>query len=231
MNKRNIIVICAVVVLIIIIWTAVRAMNNKNNSSENVNTEITTESVEPLTNEAASDKISGYLAEQDHIMHTMMGAMGSVESSGSADVNFLMGMIPHHESAVEMAESYLKYGAENESMKSLAENIIKTQNEEITQMNNMVKSINTENANTDNEKAYINEYMNMMQHGHSHNNANYENIDMAFAEGMMKHHQMAIDMAEIIIKYGEDEQVKRLAENIIETQKKEIEEMNNFLNS
>ena len=47
----------------------------------------------------------------------------------------------------------------------------------------------------------------------------------------MEHHQMAVDMAEIIIKYGEDEQVKKLAENIIDTQKKEIEEMNNFLNS
>ena len=67
--------------------------------------------------------------------------------------------------------------------------------------------------------------------GHSHNNENYEHIDMAFAEGMMEHHQMAVDMAEIIIKYGEDEQVKKLAENIIDTQKKEIEEMNNFLNS
>lgn len=95
----------------------------------------------------------------------------------------------------------------------------------------MIKSIKTENANVEKEKAYINEYMNMMQHGHSHNNENYENIDMAFAEGMMEHHQMAVDMAEIIIKYGEDEQVKKLAENIIDTQKKEIEEMNNFLNS
>ena len=232
MNKRNIIVICAAIVLIIIIiWMAVRAMNNKNNYSENTNIEVTTEYVEDLTNEAVDDKISGYVLEQDNIMHTMMEAMGSVENSGSADVDFLMGMIPHHKSAVEMAESYLKYGAENESMKTLAENIITTQNEEIAQMNKMIKSIKTESSNTENEKAYINEYMNMMQHGHSHNNTNYENIDMAFAEGMIQHHQMAVDMAEIIIKYSEDDQVKKLAENIIKTQKKEIEEMNVFLNS
>lgn len=41
-------------------------------------------------------------------------------------------MIPHHQSAVDMAKVYLKYGKEKELLQ-LSEDIVKTQNAEITQ--------------------------------------------------------------------------------------------------
>lgn len=47
-----------------------------------------------------------------------------------------------------------------------------------------------------------------------------------FARGMIEHHQMAIVMSEQILKKPkEDPFIHRLAENIITTQKQEIEEM------
>lgn len=225
MNKRTIAAICIVIILIIIIWAAVAAVNR--NHSNNSHTMV--ESGETSANNNADNEITAFINEQDTIMHTMIEAMGSLEYSGSADIDYLNGMIPHHESAVKMAESYLRHGANNDAMKTLAENIITTQNEEISLMNNMIKTIKAENTGNENAKKYAEEYVNMMQQGHSHNN-NYDSIDKMFANGMIEHHQMAVDMSEIILKYGEDEEVKRLAENIIETQKKEVEEMNNFLN-
>ena len=49
--------------------------------------------------------------------------------------------------------------------------------------------------------------------------------DIAFACGMIAHHQGAIAMAETELKYGDDEAMKALAEEIIAAQKQEIAEM------
>jgi uncharacterized protein (DUF305 family) len=49
--------------------------------------------------------------------------------------------------------------------------------------------------------------------------------DKDFIAGMIPHHQGAIEMAKIELKYGKDPQARKMAENIIAEQKKEIAEM------
>jgi uncharacterized protein (DUF305 family) len=49
--------------------------------------------------------------------------------------------------------------------------------------------------------------------------------DRDFATQMIAHHQGAIDMARVELQYGTDAQLRKLAENVIATQQKEIEEM------
>lgn len=49
--------------------------------------------------------------------------------------------------------------------------------------------------------------------------------DLAFHCGMIAHHAGAIAMAEIELKYGDDEQSKAMAQKIIDAQGPEIEEM------
>ena len=46
-----------------------------------------------------------------------------------------------------------------------------------------------------------------------------------FLEQMIAHHQGAIAMAEVELKYGDDEQSKAMAQKIIDAQGPEIEEM------
>ncbi len=53
--------------------------------------------------------------------------------------------------------------------------------------------------------------------------------DVAFACGMIAHHQGAIDMAEVQLEYGEDEWLRELAQEIITAQEAEIAEMTEWL--
>jgi len=56
-----------------------------------------------------------------------------------------------------------------------------------------------------------------------------ENADVAFACGIIAHHQGAIDMAQVLIAHGEDPQMLALANTIIAAQVAEMEEMRNWL--
>lgn len=63
----------------------------------------------------------------------MHGGM-MIEFSDNADVDFVKGMIPHHQGAVDMARTVLKYGKDPE-IKKFAQDIIKAQSAEIKFMN------------------------------------------------------------------------------------------------
>lgn len=56
-----------------------------------------------------------------------------------------------------------------------------------------------------------------------------EDTDIAFACAMIPHHQAAINMAEVELQYGDDDQMKQMAEMIIDAQKKEIAEMTQWI--
>ncbi|WP_395021352.1 DUF305 domain-containing protein [Dongia sp.] len=49
--------------------------------------------------------------------------------------------------------------------------------------------------------------------------------DKDFVMMMMPHHQGAVDMAEVELKYGKDPMLRKMAEQIIKSQKEEIAEM------
>lgn len=62
-----------------------------------------------------------------------------------------------------------------------------------------------------------------------HEGMMHEDADVAFACGMIAHHQGAIDMAEVLLAHGSDERMRKLAEEIIAAQVGEIELMTNWL--
>ena len=55
------------------------------------------------------------------------------------------------------------------------------------------------------------------------------NPDKDFAMMMIPHHQGAIDMARVELKYGKDSELRDLAEKIISAQQKEIGQLNAWL--
>jgi uncharacterized protein (DUF305 family) len=53
--------------------------------------------------------------------------------------------------------------------------------------------------------------------------------DVAFACGMIAHHYGAIDMAEVELKFGDNDEAKQMAQKIIDAQTKEIAEFTQWL--
>jgi len=51
------------------------------------------------------------------------------------------------------------------------------------------------------------------------------NPDKDFATMMISHHQGAVDMSEAYLKFGKDEDLKKMASKMMEDQKKEIQMM------
>ncbi|MGL4488405.1 MAG: CopM family metallochaperone, partial [Rhizobiaceae bacterium] len=47
------------------------------------------------------------------------------------------------------------------------------------------------------------------------------NTDVDFAKGMIPHHQGAVDMAKIVLQYGKDADLRKLAEGVVSTQESE----------
>src|ERR1700710_1969602 len=62
--------------------------------------------------------------------HSMMSGMSGVEYTGDADHDFVAHMIPHHEGAVAMAKTELKYG-KDVKLRNLAKEIIASQDKEV----------------------------------------------------------------------------------------------------
>lgn len=59
--------------------------------------------------------------------------------------------------------------------------------------------------------------------------AQYKDPDVAFAAGMLPRHIGAVKMAEVELKYGKDPEMRKLAEDIINAQQAEIEQMQKWL--
>lgn len=67
--------------------------------------------------------------EANEKMHKDM----AVPLTGNADVDFVRGMIPHHQGAIDMAKIVLEHGKDPE-IRKLAEEVIKAQEGEIAMM-------------------------------------------------------------------------------------------------
>jgi uncharacterized protein (DUF305 family) len=77
---------------------------------------------------AASESEKAYRAANAK-MHKAM----AIKYTGDADQDFVAGMIPHHQGAIDMARAELRYGR-NEQLRRLAQEIIVSQTQEIAVM-------------------------------------------------------------------------------------------------
>jgi uncharacterized protein (DUF305 family) len=81
---------------------------------------------------AAAGPEDDFLAASGVAMQTMMAGMNRAPT-GDVDADFAALMIPHHQGAIDMARSELRYG-HNEALRRMAQEIIVEQQQEIAAM-------------------------------------------------------------------------------------------------
>ena len=162
------------------------------------------------------------------MMDTMMQNMDTVKMKQYADLDFMRMMIPHHQGAVEMSLYEIQHGR-NFEMIQLAKSIIAEQTNEIQQMSLWVKSYHSKKEMETNiyQKPLMQTMLVMMEQMPPP--ALLSDTDKSFAAVMIPHHQAGVDMAKVILQYGQDKVVSRMAQNIISSQQVEIEQMKSFL--
>jgi len=140
----------------------------------------------------------------------------------SQDIMFAEMMIPHHQQAIEMSDLALK-NSTNPEVLALAQQIKDAQSPEIEQMKSWGAS----------SMAHMGHMMDGMLSDEEMSDlaaATGSRFDKLFLEGMIKHHEGAIDMAEMVIDSNNSE-VAALAKAIIEAQRKEISKMKELLSA
>jgi len=157
------------------------------------------------------------------------GMMGS-SMMGNMDRHFIEQMIPHHDDAIIMAEIALKQ-AEHAEIKTLAENIRRTQSEENAKMRGWYKS--WYGTDVPEDSLSVGRDMGGMM-GDATDIKTLENakpFDKEFIEQMIPHHQMAIMMATMLLQGTDREEMKTLAQAIIDAQSREIDQMRSWYSS
>ena len=155
---------------------------------------------------------------------------GDDSSSGAQDPTagngidraFIADMIPHHQSAVQMAKIVQRRGTST-FVKDLAEDITRTQNAEIEIMRGVASRLDA--AGIKATSLGIAEHEMGMDADLSELRT-ADPFDKAFIDIMVPHHQGAIRMARVELAKGAEAKAKQLATAIIDAQTREINAMN-----
>jgi uncharacterized protein (DUF305 family) len=169
----------------------------------------------------------------------MMGSNSQsvMQNNSNIDAHFIEQMIPHHQDAITMSKAAQTKAAKPE-VKQLAQDIIESQQKEIDQMKVWYKDWYGKEVPSG-ESAMMGH--NMMSGSSMHMGLmgdqtdmerleNAADFDREFVEEMIPHHQMAVMMAQMLKSGTRREEMKKLADDIISAQNKEIEMMRGWLN-
>lgn len=134
----------------------------------------------------------------------------------SNEKDFLMMMIPHHEEAIKTSE-YMLTRNPSADLKSFLNGVVGTQTREVKTMTGWLKGwYGVTNLAED-------MYSPMMPRL---DNLSDQEAAMAYVDGMIAHHQGAVEMAKTVISMAEHNQLRSFAQHIVEVQSDEIRMLN-----
>jgi uncharacterized protein (DUF305 family) len=161
-------------------------------------------------------------------------------SGGDAPLDraFIDMMVPHHESAIAMAE-IAQERAEHPELRQLADDVVAAQSAEISQLKDwrlewfgsadtpsmeempMLPGMSMPAGHTMSGGA-----MDMTEEVDGLRDA--DPFDRFFIDAMIRHHEQAVEAANIVLAETERDEVRGLAEDIIEAQTREIEQLRDW---
>jgi uncharacterized protein (DUF305 family) len=184
--------------------------------SKSSNTNTQTSSLNSLNTSSLSNNMmmnNPAMMNGDSMMMGMMNMSDSVKD----DQSFLENMIPHHQEAVDSSNLVLNSTTDPE-LKIFVQNVISAQTKEIGEMKTWLNKDYTPNSN----------YQAMM--GGMKGKTGTE-LDQAYVQGMIMHHQGAIQMATKIQTLTKRPELLKLANDIIVSQTAERTILMNWMMS
>jgi uncharacterized protein (DUF305 family) len=181
---------------------------------------------------AACDKDNGIdLQSHDEnrmmdTMHAMMSRMEAMPKTNDPEIDFPKMMIMHHQGAINMGNVQIQEG-KNDSLKRISQKMITAQQMEIQELNTFLA---TQTANNS-VPAFTMEQMDHMKKMDEMSDVQLltGDIDNDFATLMILHHNSAIENSEAYLMYGNNAELKTMAQKMIDDQKKEIKELSDWL--
>jgi len=165
--------------------------------------------------------LAGCTSSSDHgHMDDMMESPATNSAYSTTDVMFVEMMIPHHQQAVVMSDLALERST-NADVRALAQQIRDAQAPEIEQMK-------TWGATGEEHMGHTMQGMLTDSEMSALEAARGAAFDRLFLEGMVQHHEGAIDMAQMILA-SKNTEARTLGENIVSSQTAEIERMRAIL--
>jgi uncharacterized protein (DUF305 family) len=163
-------------------------------------------------------------------MHDMT-SMDLGPADESFELRFIDAMSPHHEGAVNMAREVLAKSKRNE-VKQLAQAVISAQQKEIQQMKQWRKAwYPNASAEPMMYHAQMGHMMPMTQEQRSSMMMEMDlgaadaQFDKRFIDAMIPHHEGALVMAKEALEKSKRPEIQKLAQDIVESQQKEIDQM------
>lgn len=170
----------------------------------------------------------------DHRNHSMAMDLGTADAS--YDLRFIDAMILHHQGAVEMAKAAQQKSQRSE-IKQLADNIIKSQNREIAQMQQWRQAwypqagqLMAYNTSQGQMMEMSSQQMQSMKMNKDLGSADAQ-FDLRFINAMIPHHQGAVTMAEDALSKSQRPEIRQLAQEIVKAQEAEIAQMQHWKQS
>jgi len=163
--------------------------------------------------------------EMKTMMDKMMNEMHTIKPTDNNDIDFALMMSIHHKGAVEMSDLQLKKG-NNMELKNFAKQVIADQQKEIRFMKDFItRSPKSQDDDSEYFQAAMNSSMGVMMN----ESIIYNDVDKDYAVQMIPHHQSAVEMAKVYLEKGKDPALKKLSQDIISSQAKEISWLQTWL--
>ena len=175
---------------------------------------------------ASDNKQMNHGSGMDHSMTMDLGP-----ADANYDLRFIDAMTPHHQGGVDMAKVAL-HKSQRPQIEKLANDIIKAQNKEIAELKQWRQAWYPKAG--EKPLAYDAQMGHMMEMSSDQKKSMMMSMDLGaadaqfdlrFINAMIPHHEGAVTMAQDALSKSNRPEIKKLAQDIITSQQKEIAQM------
>lgn len=205
------------ILLLITLSFILVSCGNDNKTGNTTSDTTTTESMTDKTGQTGQN----HMRDLHDAMDKMMQDMKNMEHSGDADYDYATMMKRHHQGSIEMAKVQID-GGSDQQLKDLSEKMINEQQSEIEKLDSFIQKNKPVGNSGYGQKAMdlMTPMGNIKMDGSS--------LDAMFVSMIIPHHQDAVSMSQEYLKVAKNDDIKRIASKLIESQPKEISELQNW---